>query len=49
MDKSAVQRYRHGDTSQGFAEHDLVKMLVQGNYLFKGLDEAWGGYLRPSY
>ena len=30
------------------AELDLVKLLVQGNYLFKGLDEAWlAGYLPP--
>jgi hypothetical protein len=26
---------------RGLAEHDLAKMLVQSNYLFKGLDEIW--------
>ncbi len=34
--------------ARDLAEHDLVKMLVQGNYLFKGLDEAWvASYLHP--
>ncbi len=29
-------------------EPDLVKVLVRGNYLFRGLDEAWlAGYLNP--
>lgn len=34
--------------TRDLAEHDLVKMLVQNNYLFKGLDEAWvANYLLP--
>ena len=33
--------------ARDLGEYDLVKMLVQGNYLFKGLDEAWvASYLR---
>lgn len=27
--------------TRDLAEHDLVKVLVQSNYLFKGLDAAW--------
>lgn len=34
--------------TRDLAEHDLVKVLVQGNYLFKGLDEVWvTSYLLP--
>lgn len=34
--------------ARDLAEHDLVKTLVQSNYLFKGLDEAWvTSYLHP--
>lgn len=39
---SMAKRSRHS------TQPDLVKMLIQSNYLFRGLDESWlAGYLRP--